>query len=722
MSSPACNPVRYRFGQFELDLAGRCLRKDGVRIKLQPKPYELLLVMLERPGELISRQELHRRLWADGTFVDYEQGLNVAVKKLRDALCDTADQARYIETQSGRGYRWVAKVEVSVPNLPAAEIARNATAERQEQTGESATLIKGTQVEIAPSGWTSWRAIVLGLSVIAVIAAILVARRTFGSRVQPVRAVLALPGDFQLLTTGDNAGIALSPDGSQLAFAAVSDDGRSGLWVRRLDSLQAQELGGTEEGAFPFWSPDGKQIAFFTHTQLKKIDLATNKVTIICDAHSGRGGAWLSATELLFTKGTTEGIYRISADGTNLRPVTSVQAPYTTHRWPEVLPGGKHFIFLAASHSNDSEPAAIMMGSLDGAEPKLLVHTGSAAKLVGNGLLYVSGGKLMYQTLSADEKIRDSAATVVADDVQFDTGTWYGSFAAAHDVLIYWTRPQVPARQVIAWYDPRGKKMADAGPPGIYRDVSLSPDGRLIAASCGDPEINVCIIHQDGTVTRLTDQPMSDFPVWSPDSSTLAYEIHRGAGHFGFAFKRLNGNAPERLFDKDLGSIAWHPDGRHLLMVGKNNKGMIADVSGEQIAASPIKVSASYTGRFSPDGRWLAYVSRESGRPEVYIASYPSGGGVVRISIGGGMAPHWRRDGRELYYLGSAKTIFAAGVELKHGAIKAAAPRALFSVPSIPVQWAPYSFDVNSDGTRFVVNTNLPGSRSDLVLITNWLQ
>src|SRR5215472_6875294 len=385
MSSPACNPVRYRFGQFELDLAGRSLRKDGIRIKLQPKPYELLLVMLERPGELISRQELHRRLWAHGTFVDYEQGLNVAVKKLRDALCDTADQARYIETQSGRGYRWVANVEVSVPDLPATGIAMSGAATPLQRPTESATSIEGARVQIASSAPTSWRAIrplILGVAIVAVIVAIVLTRRTSGGRVQPVRAVLALPGDFQLLTTGDNAGLALSPDGSRLVFSAVSHDGRSGFWLRSLDSLQAQELAGTEEGAFPFWSPDGKQIAFFTFTQLKKIDLATGTVTIICDANSGRGGAWLSATELLFTKGTTEGIYRISADGTNLRPVTSVQAPYTTHRWPEVLPGGKHFIFLAASHSNDSEPAVIMMGSLDGAQPKLLVHTGSAAKVV----------------------------------------------------------------------------------------------------------------------------------------------------------------------------------------------------------------------------------------------------------------------------------------------------------------------------------------------------
>jgi Tol biopolymer transport system component len=231
--------------------------------------------------------------------------------------------------------------------------------------------------------------------------------------------------------------------------------------------------------------------------------------------------------------------------------------------------------------------------------------------------------------------------------------------------------------------------------------------------------VNICVIHKDGSVTHLTDQPISDYPVWSPDSSTLAYQTHRGSGNLGFAFERLSGSGAEAVFKSDVNPLAWHPDGKHLLMVG-DDRASIFDVNGREQRKFPVNASVSYNAQFSPDGKWLAYVSDETGKPEVYAASFPSGEGVVQISKGGGMAPHWRRDGRELYYLGPAKTIFAVGADVNHGIVKLSSSRPLFSVPSIPVQWAAFSFDVAADGEKFLVNTNLPGSRSDLVLITNW--
>lgn len=724
--SPFQKMPTYKFGAFEFDSVKFRLLKYGTRIKLQRKPQMLLVALLEEPGKTVHRQELYRRLWPDSTSVDFEKGLNVAVKKLRDALGDSSDQPRYIDTVAGSGYRFIEEVEESRLELAT-----------DPETGVGNTIAHerhAAEFQTALSRWhhvTRWQPLV-SMSMVAVmlIATVLfLVKREQASVPHRLRAVIKLPSDLRLMTRGENAGIAVSPDGSKMVFSAVRAGGRTQLWMRELDSLSAEALPGTEDGSFPFWSPDGKELGFFTQQQLKKVNLASRQVKVICGVNSPRGGAWSKDGVILFARSTQEPLYKVSSAGGAPVPLTSLQKGQTTHRWPAFLPDQKHFVFLAASHENNSVPGAIYLGNLADDKPKQIGEADSNIVPAGNSLLFVSDGKLISQRLDLERSRMDSRANIVAESVEYDPGLWNAAFSASPNVVVYHGRPLKAERETISWFDAAGKRIRDVGRPGIYRSVSLSPDGKTIAALCGDPQVNVCLLHEDGTVTELNHGGISTPPHWAGDSSAVAYATHRSHTEFAVYIKPLGDTRPERMVINDVvdvGPLAWHPDNHRLLLQREAAEGQYeletVDLQGGFTTSYLPAAGALYSGAsFSPDGGWLAYSKVLDGKSQVWVTSYPLAGNTYQVAEAGS-APKWRGDGRELFFLGGDENLYSVPISMGEGRLTIGRPRKLFQPPIFPAPWDSISFDVAQDGRRFVVNTIGSAAPAELMLTANWQQ
>lgn len=735
------------FGPFRFNLETLEIRKFGVRQPLEEKPARLLVCLIERRGTLVSRQDLISYLWQDGVNVDFDHGLNKAVNKLRGILGDEAGKPLYLETLSRRGYRFVADVEIisepetvsagadgisesangdsgHVAITPASETA--ATESLPEEDPEN----KGGSRLAAAIKIRSKHKIGALLAVTAVLvigAALNFADWNRRSNVSPLRAVVTLPPNLRLITRHEG-GIAISPDGTLLVFDAVGPEGRARLWLRRFDSLVPEPIPGTEGGAFPFWSPDGKSLGFFTGQELKRLNLSDHTVATLCSAYSGRGGTWSQDGTILFARETQTPIFRIKADGGKPEAITHLDlARYTTHRWPVFLPDQQHFVFLAANHNESARPGALYLSSLTGGDPILLGESDSNAFAVGGSLLFLSHGKLIAQQLNLSRGTLDQHAEIVAEGIEYDPGSWYGTFAATPSALIYHLRPEHNELQVISWFDSKGNKLGAAGRPGVFGGLSLSPDGKTIATICGDPEFNICLIHEDGTVTQLTQHGLAGGLAWAPDSSALSYGVHEGNTTTTF-IKPLDGNVPARILSKSYGLVpaitSWHPDKQHVLALqetGNANIGLVTlDLATGATTTYLSPVPRLYDSRFSPDGNWIAYQSGMDGTDKIRIASYPNPVKQYVVSAERSVAPRWRGDGRELYFLGPDELIYAVTIAKVADGLVIGAPRRLFHPPMYPFASDYVSYDVTRDGTRFLVITMADSDRSELVLTTGW--
>jgi hypothetical protein len=347
--------------------------------------------------------------------------------------------------------------------------------------------------------------------------------------------------------------------------------------------------------------------------------------------------------------------------------------------------------------------------------------------------LFVSGGKLLSQPLNLRTAKLEWSAKILATDVECDPGLWHATFSATSEALVYRSRSRSLQEDTIQWFDLGGKPLQPAGPPGSFRGPRISPDGADIAASCGDPDQNICVIHSDNTVTLLTDEPISCCPVWSPDGTKIVYETHGGARRFAMLLKNLRARtAGEILASSELSlePTSWSADGSDLLVsrTQRNNADEIV-VFHLQTKTTDTYLHSNFSmseGRFSPDGKWVTYQSDESGRNEVYVASYPSSLLRYLVSRLGGAGPKWSGDGRELYYLGPSNMIFEAKVTYLHNSLWIGPPQPLFEAPVVPrsvdSELTSKAFDASEKGRNFaMIRTSSPGP-GEFVLVTHWLK
>jgi Tol biopolymer transport system component len=528
---------------------------------------------------------------------------------------------------------------------------------------------------------------------------------------------------------------AVSPDGRKLAFTAVWK-GRLMLWVRALDSVDAKVLVGTEFGAFPFWSPDSQSIGFFAPSKLKIIEVTGGPPRDIADVTVGHGGAWSANGIIIFCPSPLGVVYEVPVSGGWAKPVTSLDARRgeVSHRFPVFLPDGRHFLYLAAS-SRPGE-SSIRLGSLDSPNSKVLLSADTSAAyapvLPGHpsSLLFVSDGALIAQKFDPQGAVLSGERAVVVPQIRYERWQPAGFSVSGNGVLLY--RGGTSESHQFAWFDRQGRVVQKIGPHNNFMGFNLSPDDVHVAIVRTDdsatvmPTIWIMDLSREGAVSRFSETGIgeADFsPVWSPDGRELLFS--RGTDRrMRLLVQASNGGPVKAAVETDGPKFPtdWSSDGRFVTYGSqwpdyRNMHTWTFQLSGSPQTENPRAflehsyddVNAAFSPADKGNGpRWIAYTSDETGRDEVYVRDFPSGVHKWRISAEGGWLPHWRRDGRELFYLALDGTLMAVGV--RPGAkFEVQSPRPLFETD---LRLSPLNvmnqYAVTLDAQRFLLNQRVP--------------
>ena len=545
-----------------------------------------------------------------------------------------------------------------------------------------------------------------------------------------VRATLSMPPNVTLLTLGDQAGApAISPDGSNLVFVGMSE-GKHMLFLRALNSATARPLPGTEGGKFPFWSPDGKSIGFFADQQLKRLSLAGGPPMSLAPTVDARGGSW-AGDVILFVPYIYETVYRVPASGGKPVAVTTLDhAQHSTHRWPYFLPDGKHFLYLAAHHLNGN--AGIYAGSIDGGAPKFIVQSNGGAFYASGQLLYFRDGSLIAQEFDADRLELKGEARAIGPVLR-ESGNWGVIASASENGVLFFQSPG-EAKYPVSWFDRSGRALGPAAISGQLQDLRLSRDGtRAATVNFEGPVGRVDVFDlTSGVRTKLTFGESAWYVVWSADARKVVYSAQKSGGGAESTdlYLRLADGSGERELLLASGEIDhptdWTRDGRYIVIergqLG-SQRVWILPMFGDR-KAFPLFPNATFDhsdGRVSPDGKWIAYLSSETGPGEVYVTSFPDGHGKWQISTGGAIPESpWRADGKELYFAALDGNLMAASIRESPGSIAVEGVHALCRSPFLTGR-ARTIFDVDAkNGQRFIGSAAPDTSLLPLNIITNW--
>ncbi len=525
---------------------------------------------------------------------------------------------------------------------------------------------------------------------------------------------------------------ALSPDGRSLVFVAAADGARR-LWLRPLDQTEARPLAGTEDAAYPFWSPDSRSIGFFAAGKLLRLDVAGGAAQVLATlTGTTHGGSWSADGTILFTRQVGP-LWRVAAASGEPVTVTRVDPPrQVDHRAPQFLPDGRHFLFYAAG---TPEAAGIYLGSLEGGVPTRLTGADSAgAFLPPHWVVFARQGTLEARRLDLAGGALTGDPVTLADRVGVDSDA-RGGFAVSAAGQVAYRAGGDPSRHLV-WLDRTGKVQGAAGEPDTndLRYPELSPDGRRVAmvrTVRGNDDIWVLDLVRGG-MTRLTFDAADDVnPVWSADGMGMAFSSNR-TGVYDLYLKPSDGSgADERLVNSPSTKqpLDWSPDGRWLVYYEFNSTTgrdlWARDMTGSTptprvIANTP---ASELLAQVSPDGRWVAYQTDESGRSEVVVQAFPDAGGKWQVSTAGGVAPRWRADGKELYFLAPDATLMAASVTAAGASFEAGVPVALFPTRIVDGGGAAVNrrqYAVARDG-RFLINQPVAdATAAPITLILNW--
>ena len=531
-------------------------------------------------------------------------------------------------------------------------------------------------------------------------------------------------------TAAETPQLAVSPNGRYVVFAAGKRGERPRLWLRALDSLALKELAGTDDASFPFWSPDSRYIGFFTAGRLKKVAATGESSQTICDVPTGRGGTWGADGTILFAANIGDGLYRVAAAGGVPTPVTKLDAARqeNSHRWPQFLPDGRHFLFVvrgARAHSG------IYVAALDSPErTRLLGSDVSFATVAAGHAFFVKGGSLLAQPFDPTRLQLAGDPLPVAEQVASGSPSGFAAFGVSESGVLAYAAGSTASRQ-LTWFDRRGRALETVGVAGEYMAPVLSPDGRHIAigqldARMRTPDIWLVDLAR-GNSTRFTYSPAGErLPLWSPDGAYILFSsTMRGPWDF-YRKPSSGGGDPELVFESSADKFPtdWSADGRFIVFTvslpGTRWDIWLLPLFGSRTPVPYLQTEFDeIQGRLSPNGRWMAYTSNTSGTLEVYVQPTSPSGGKWLISTAGGFDPRWRRDGRELFYIAANQMLMAVPVKTE-GAFEAGIPKPLFQTRVSPgVVPYPPTYDVTAEGQRFLLNTlieDAPASPITVVL------
>jgi Tol biopolymer transport system component len=533
--------------------------------------------------------------------------------------------------------------------------------------------------------------------------------------------------------TTDATSLAISPDGQKIVFEATTDVG-SQLWLHSLGSMSARPLRGTASGSFPFWAPTSDSVGFFADGKLKRIEVDSGEVRTLANASIGRGGAWNRDGTILFSPGTNDPLLRVSALGGEAVALTKLELTQAGHRFPQFLPDGRHFIYYV---TGSPDARGVVVADLQGDAPRRLLDADTGGVFASSGHLFFSRrGALYAQRFDPVRLELDGSAVALPEQVAVDSGIYQLALSASAVGSIVYRSASGAGRQ-FTWYDRSGAIVGTAGELSTVGGLSpaLSPDGRQVAFARsvnGNQDIWLLTV-ESGDLTRFTFDAAIEFvPLWSPDGSRIVFSSNR-SGVFDLYEKPASGAGEEqRLLATDLNKFAvdWSADGESLLYVA-NHPTMSYDIWALPLGREREPIAIVRTefeerdAQFSPDGRWIAYQSNDSGRLEVYVQTFPEPGGRWQVSSEGGAQVRWRDDGQELFFLALDGRLMAAPIRLdpKARAIEVGAPTALFMTRlGRGVQTSNrQQYIVAPGGQRFLMNA-IPEAAmaSALTVVLNW--
>lgn len=688
--------TRVRFDEFEVDLHAGELRRQGIKVRLPEQAFQALVMLLASPRQLVTREALRQRLWPADTFVDFDQGLNKAINRVREVLGDSAEQPRLIETLPKRGYRFIGTIlaEQLTTSVPA-----------------NAEHPSGRQPDPAKLGASHARFWISGIA----LSGLAITLFAWFSRERPapepvLRSAVLPPSRTSFLPYN----FAVSPDGSQLVSSIVNPDGTDSLWLRALGSVSVRRLEGTDGARFPFWSPDDKHIGFFARRRLETIDVASGAVQSLCPAPRPRGGSWSVAGEIVFAPDVVGPLQKIDARGGAPRPLGfGAEQGYGGGAWPHFLPDGEHFLYTVDRRSA-ATGSDIYVGKRDGSPSARLVTdtVGSVGYSAGH-LLFVREGSLWAQPFSVQQlQITGPPAIVAEHELKNAPDAFPAGFAVSPGgVLVYQSYPEFATG--LYRFNRAGKEVGQSLRAGDS-DPALSPDGRLVATSCDEQRtgrLSICVTDlARGVTSRVTEGVRDRFPTWSPDGQSLAYLGSDGQSPRAYQVA-VDGRASPRPLLQVMGiPTSWSAGGR-LLFFGANQGNVTLGIY-ESADGTVTSLGPGSEGQFSPDGHWVL----SGGQEGIIVRHYPNTASKIQIANFPGSQPRWRRDGREIFYITGDKKLMAVGFDLSNGT--AGRPTVLFTTRIVAAGMAGFQYDVGPDG-QFIVN-GLPADAAPLTLLTGW--
>jgi eukaryotic-like serine/threonine-protein kinase len=525
----------------------------------------------------------------------------------------------------------------------------------------------------------------------------------------------------------------ISPDGKVLAFVAMDASGKSLLYVRPLDSLVPQPLTGTDGAILPFWSPDSRSLGFFAAGKLKKIEISGGQPTTLANAPNARGGAWNREGVIIFCPTPPAPLHRIPASGGEAQPIHTVDMKQGSFgpRWlPNFLPDGRHYLYVSSIRTVQRE---LRVGSLDSNDSKLLLSVYSNAVYAPPGyLIFRREATLMAQRFDVDKLAAAGDPFPIAEDVGFDATSYQGFFSVSENgVLVY--HSGAAGKTQFTWIDRTGKELGIVGESADQGDLQLSPDGARLAfrqVESRTGAINIWLMDlARGTPSRFTFEQTTDFaPIWSPNGNRIVFASLRDGPPSLFQKVSNSAGNDEPLLQNFIPKLPydWSRDGRFIIYGVIDPKTSwdlwVLPLEGDRTPIPFLQTDADERqAQFSPNGKWVAYTSIESGRIEVYVRPFPAAAGKWQVSTDGGEQPRWRRDGKELFYLSADHKLMAVEVNTEGPTFEHHAPNALFVTRVGGIDTPGDYYAVTADGQRFLLNDLVEeAAHTPITVVVNW--
>lgn len=549
-----------------------------------------------------------------------------------------------------------------------------------------------------------------------------------------IRSSVLPPKDVHVAPTE----IALSPEGSRIVFVGESSTGRA-LYVRSLSAVEAEPVPHTEGASYPFWSPDGRWLGFFANKKLIKVDITNGATVVLADAPAGRGGAWNEDNTIAFTPNAVGPVMSISASGGTAAPLSANPGGLLGQRWPQFLPGNRYVLFWgqggritgSVSSNPDDRTSGEYVMDLNTRKFRMLLSTDSGALYAGGYLLYIWQDNLMAQQFDPGSAKVSGNPVLLAQNVAYDSDRWSGGFSVSSSGLLAMVTGQQLLATKLAFVDRTGKEIGQPVESEIFSSPALSPDDKQIAfAGHAGTQIAIWIFDVGRRIkSRFSFGDAADgYPIWSPDGKQIAYVSGVPGSSMAMYIKSTSGmGQPKKAaeFPFFLITECWVPDGKSILLFGSEapRKGALYlyTLADKKTIELPIG-NAKPAAKISPDGKWLAYSSGESGAVEVYVAPFPALNAKWQVSTTGGSFPVWSRDGKQLFYISTDGELMAAEIRTADS-FQAGIPKPLFPIPmfqTIAGSGPTYQFDVARDG-RFLINEySEQTSNAPITLVTNW--